>query len=388
VAKSADAIINPELLVWARTSAGMGLEEAANALRISSEKLQSWERGQTRPTVKQLHRAAHVYRQSFAAFYLPEPPEVFRPPVKDYRRFPDDSQLEVSSKLLFDLRSAMDRRAMCLELYADRNESPRLFEARTTLRRNPENVGDEIRSLIGIHLDQQRQWRDPRLAFHAWRNGIEALGVLVFQASELDLTEMRGYSISEFPLPIIVVNRKDSPAGRTFTMFHELGHLMLRASGLCDLDALPDRPPHVQKAEVFCNHVAGAALVPKDHLLTDSIVRQHQGPTWEMNQLVSLSRTFGVSREVILRRLLLVGRTNESFYQATRNRLVKEYERRAPGKGFLTVPQKIVDGVGKPFVRLVLDAYYADRITASDVSEYLGAKLRHLDEIAGQVGSG
>ena len=35
-----------------------------------------------RPAVIQLRKAAHVYGQSFAAFFLPSPPGVFRPPSR------------------------------------------------------------------------------------------------------------------------------------------------------------------------------------------------------------------------------------------------------------------------------------------------------------------
>jgi hypothetical protein len=34
---------------------------------------------------------------------------------------------------------------------------------------------------------------------------------------------------------------------------------------------------------------------------------------------------------------------------------------------------------------MVLDAYRADRITGSDVAEYLGARLKHLPRIESQL---
>jgi DNA-directed RNA polymerase specialized sigma subunit len=37
-------------------------------------------------------------------------------------------------------------------------------------------------------------------------------------------------------------------------------------------------------------------------------------------------------------------------------------------------------------VRLVLQSYYQDRITLSDVSEYLGVRLKHLSKIEQAVG--
>ena len=151
MARSADALIHPELLVWARESAGMDLEEAAQHINnITAEKLQSWESGESRPTVKQLRKVATVYKQSFAAFYLPEAPKVFRPPLKDYRLFPGDTATTISSEVALDSRLALDRREITLELYAERGEEVPRFTARTTLRKNLETLGGEIRKLLGV----------------------------------------------------------------------------------------------------------------------------------------------------------------------------------------------------------------------------------------------
>ena len=57
---------------------------------------------------------------------------------------------------------------------------------------------------------------------------------MVFQTGEITLEEMRGFTIAERRLPVIVLNAKDSPRGRIFTLMHELTHLMLGQDGVCD----------------------------------------------------------------------------------------------------------------------------------------------------------
>jgi hypothetical protein len=44
-----------------------------------------------------------------------------------------------------------------------------------------------------------------------------------------------------------------------------------------------------------------------------------------------------------------------------------------------------VRDVGKPFARLVVDAYRSDAITGSDLSEYLGVRLKHLPAIEARL---
>jgi len=51
---SVEAIIKPELLVWARKSAGLSIDDAAKKAQVKSERLTKWEAGELRPTIKQL----------------------------------------------------------------------------------------------------------------------------------------------------------------------------------------------------------------------------------------------------------------------------------------------------------------------------------------------
>ena len=80
MAKRQYAHIRGELLTWARRSLRMGLEEAAERLRVPPERLAAWESGEQKPTVNQLRKAARVYRRPLAAFFLPEPPRDFAVP--------------------------------------------------------------------------------------------------------------------------------------------------------------------------------------------------------------------------------------------------------------------------------------------------------------------
>src|SRR5438309_359002 len=69
---------------------------------------------------------------------------------------------------------------------------------------------------------------------NAWIVAVEAHDVLVFQTGEVTLEEMRGFALDERRLPVIVLNAKDAPRGRIFTLMHELTHLMLGQDSVCD----------------------------------------------------------------------------------------------------------------------------------------------------------
>lgn len=386
MSKSYKALIKYELLVWARKSARMEIEEASHRLGITEEELRSWEDGSERPTIVQLRKASAVYQQSFGAFFLPKPPQIFPIPVRDYRMFPDEFSVGISSDLALDLRLSMDRREMCLELYGERKETPPAFGLLTSLRSDPEEVATTIRKVLGVSSEEQKEWEDPRVALNIWREKLENTGVLVFQSVDVPLSEMRGYSVILAPLPVIVVNRKDAYAGRVFSMMHELGHLMLRSSGLCNLEVDASEQTPKARTEVFCNHLAGSVLVPAEHLLEHPVVRRGTPPEWENDDLRTLAKAFSVSREVVLRRLLILGLTTEEFYQAKRRDYLSEPRR--PQKGFVPPSTDIVSSAGKVFSRLVLDAYNTGRINASDASELFGVRVKHFDLISQAVATG
>jgi hypothetical protein len=84
-----------------------------------------------------------------------------------------------------------------------------------------------------------------------------------------------------------------------------------------------------------------------------------------------------------LRRLLICGRTTEAFYRQKRKQFQLEYDAQAKhALGGFAPPDRIaISSAGPTFVRLVLSNYYQDRITASDVSDLLEVRLKHLSKI-------
>lgn len=378
-----EAIVKPELLVWGRESIGFSQEEVARKLSVKVERILEWEKGVSRPSINQLRRLAQVYKRPLAVFYLPEKPMDFQP-LRDFRRFPDVEEFRQTPQLNVEIRRASYRRQVTLDLLQELNERPRKFAHTTTLRAEPERVGGRIRDILNITFKQQGGWRHAYEALNEWRSAVERSGVLVFQASGLDAREMRGFSIGEFPLPVIGLNTKDAPSGRVFTLLHEFTHLMLKQSGICDLQEEYKRQPEEQRIEVFCNHVAGAALIPKPLLLAEeTVARRTNMPEWSDEELVVLSRRFKTSREVVLRRLLICQLTTDEFYAAKREEFLREYDdlSRKKKEGFVPPYRKVISTAGLAFVHLVLTSYQQEKITSSDVSDYFEVKLRHLPRI-------
>lgn len=375
---------NHEIIRWAREEAGLPIAVAAHKASVSEEKLATWEQGADQPTIPQLRKLAQAYKRPLAVFYLAEVPTAFRVQT-DFRRLPGEVADVFSSELRLDLRSAAYHRNVALDLFREIGEEPPTFRFAASLDEDPEITGEGLRVFLNA-TDQAHE--EPRLAFNRWRRLAEDCGVLVFQMAHVAIGEMRGFSLATDRLPIVAVNRKDGWAGRLFSLLHELSHIALRRGGVCDIDEFAPRSPEDQRIEQVCNHVAGAALVPRSQLLGNPAVRSHSSPVWDDETLRLIARDFGVSREVVLRRLLILGRTTEAAYRGARQRFIDEYDARTEmtsdeGRPFArNMPRETVGLLGQPFVGLVLDTYEQDRITLNDVATYLGVRVKHLENIA------
>jgi Zn-dependent peptidase ImmA (M78 family)/transcriptional regulator with XRE-family HTH domain len=391
--------INPALLTWARETAGFTPAEAAKRLKIDEGLLAAWEApaDEDAPSIPQLRKIAVLFKRPLAVFYLQEAPPRFEV-MRDLRRLPGVGARRYSPAVQLEIRAANERRELALELAEDLEQQAPKFTLGATMQEDSELVGARIRTALGITTDLQLRWRDNdgRAGFNAWRGRIEDLGVLVFQTTRFPSDEASGFAIAADTLPVIAVNRNDSLTRRTFSLVHELAHLMIRISGVSEVETDVNRPPEDQRIEVFCNSVAAAALIPREVLLEEPrvVARGARSANWSDADISDLARNFNVSRETALRRLLSLNRTTDDFYRQKRAQYRDEYvaaqkrkrEKATEAEMKRNMPQETVSNFGKRLVNMLLDNYHQDRMTLSEISGYLDLKVKHvpkLEEVAG-----
>jgi Zn-dependent peptidase ImmA (M78 family)/transcriptional regulator with XRE-family HTH domain len=378
MAERIEALVKPELLIWARETAGLGVDDAARKAGVKAPKLTQWEGGEGRPTVAQLRKLADLYKRPLGVFFLDQSPaEISFPP--DFRRADPVRRDTLSQELRLAIRKARLKRQAALEFFQEVGESPVALAETADLSDDPEGLGLRIRNLLDV--GDKPLPGDAREQFNFWRGSLERIGILVFQAEKIDVEEMRGLSLAERPLPVVVLNIKDAFQARNFSLFHETAHVLLGSGGLCDFDD-EESTPEKRRIEVFCNHVAGATLAPAAMLSRRP--ETPKNPVGQVSEaaLVSLAKTFGASPETIYRRLVMLGKVPLPAYLNWRD----DYRRRSarrPKKpeGFAPPPTMALASNGRLFTQLVLDAYADERIGASDVLEYLGVRPKHLDKI-------
>jgi len=368
------AIVNPEVLSWGRTSAGLSVEDAARLLSVKAEQVSGWEAGDDKPTMGQVRKMAEKYRRPLNVLFLNEPPTGSGEPALTDFRSGDALSPNHSRFLRLALRTASEWRMDAFDLFELLDARPLKMNLEVTQANGVEQAANTIRAWTGVSIQTQLAWPngDSYRALREWRDCIEAKGVLVFQFGRVEVQEMRGSSIYFDELPVVILNSGDTPNGRVFTLMHELAHLALRGSGLCDVKYVQPNVHINSQTEVFCNAVAGELLVPTASLLSEADIAAASPATeWSDERISELANRFKVSRIVVLRRLLSLAKTSDAAYNARHvlwSVAGKEVEGGGDGR------RMALNARGQLLTRLVLSAYGAKKITLFDTARRLGIK--------------
>jgi Zn-dependent peptidase ImmA (M78 family)/transcriptional regulator with XRE-family HTH domain len=380
-----EAEITPEVLAWARVSLGLKQEDAAKRLKVPTDRIDGWERGVGRPSIPQAEKLAGLYKRPLAVMYMPAPPREPAPP-SDFRTLPGNHEAELSPTSRLAIRKAQRLQRIAAELAHDLGIARSVKLPRVSLAGDPENTASRVREDLGVPIETQMGWADKRYALTQWRRAVEKTGILVFQL-DFPVDEMRGFSLPSPTTPAIALSVHDGPAPRSFSMFHEFAHLAARAAVLCDMGwkSSGPAPTPIIKTEMFCNHFAGALLVPRDALLsqiTAAGAGSARDSDWPDERLHELARAFKVSREVILRRLLILGLTTQAYYERKRRDWAAEKPSKPQKKGFKVSPARTSFGErGAPLVSMLVESYSQGNITFSDLTEYLGVRGRQVKKV-------
>ncbi|MFP4369644.1 MAG: ImmA/IrrE family metallo-endopeptidase [Candidatus Kapaibacterium sp.] len=368
--------IEPKILEWARTRINMSLFEAAEILKKDEETIKKWEQGIAQPTLAQLEKLAYTaYKIPLAVFYLPEPPEE-SPLKRQFRTIPDNEILSLPYELMLSIKEGQYYQEVLKELFYDKNpaHSP-IFKKYSELKLNDTiKIAQSIRIDLNINKSIQSDFKNTAEAFKYYREKIEKKGVFVFQQTLKNYC--RGYSLYDKEFPIVVINSSElSGAGKNFTLFHELSHLLLNMGGLTNDFTYRSN----DKEEIFCNKLAANILVDNNELLSDIHVKSNKSLEWDDEVLQLLAGKFKVSKEVILRKLLDMNLTTNSFYSSKREEWLEQFPQKRKGGG--NFYKNRLSKLGNNYINAVLSSLYNGRINSYQASEYLNIKINQIPEI-------
>lgn len=253
------ALINPTILKWARESTLLDLKTASKIAHISdSGKFAAAEDGTGYITFRQLDAFARACRIPLRVFYQKNAPNELRLPI-DFRSAADEHG-HLTTELIKLLRGTRERQRAAVELLADLNiKRPALPQVSTD-----RDILEILTPLACATYWEQSTFKatsdgsTTRALAHTKAVFEDSFSLLVFEFSG-DITHVRGCSLYDDVLPVVLLSSQDSPNARRFTLVHEVVHLLLRQSGMCS----PISSRLSVDMEKRCNAIAGAALMPE-----------------------------------------------------------------------------------------------------------------------------
>jgi len=375
--KSFNVSVEPTVLMWARESIGMSTDEVVKKMKgITTDTIREWEKkgGTLKPTFAQIERLSTIYKRPLSAFLLPAPPKE-APFPKDFRTLPSQEKQPLKPKTYLAIRKARRFQYSAIELIKELGEESKKLSIKANLSDNPETLAEKIRIQFGVKEFPTATYFTKEAALDEWIKILENNGILVFQISITMNKKIRGFSLIDEEVPVVVLRRSDETSAKIFTLFHELAHLLLRESGICDLEESDI------SHEKFCNHFAGAFLVPKDKLLNHPIVKANERiKEWPEDFLRDIARDFKVSKEVILRRLLILGLTTKAYYLKKHEEWESEYKEPF-GKGGPDEIKTCLHERGKKYISMAFDAYERKKIDTIGLADYLGVTSDKISKI-------
>ena len=369
--------VEPSVLAWARQSLGLSLDDVALKLKKPVATIASWETGDDSPSYAQLEKLAYdVYHRPLATFFLPAPPDEV-PPQREFRTLPATDLASLAVDTHLHLRKGHAFQLALRELYGELNSNRHPIWRNLKLRLSEpiKTQASAIRSSLGVSLDEQQGWDSDDTALKKWRTAIEQVGVFVFKSS-FKQRDISGFCLTDPEFPIIYLNNSVAATRQTFSLMHELAHLLLNVNGLSKYgESYVDFLPASEKAiEKFCNAIAAEVLMPSDDFEYAVSRIPFRESVLNDSYFASVARRYGVSREAVARRLLDAGRISQTFYASRSAAWSKQKARSSGGNYYNTQSQYL----SYQFAREVIGRYFNQQLSTNQAADLLGMKAKNL----------
>ena len=364
--------INPDRIHWCCAERHISINELASEVRIPFSTLENTINQEAGLTFNQLKKVAEYFGRGVLFFLEKDPVNADLVHTAQFRTLTNQKP-EISPKTKALIERAEKQRAIYLNLIEELDaEDQQLFTPPELQDITPIEAARITRDWLGL---------SSRNTFETYRSAIEARGVLVFRSNGYNGkwqipkdSPILGFSLYDETCPLIVVKKQNPETRQTFTLIHELGHLLLhKASSIDDAVDLYSQDGVEQDANAF----AGNLLVPSTFLQTIND-RDRPAEVSEIDFWLSDYRTsWGVSTEVILRRLLNAGRLSSRTYTHYRTWRAEQPEVTKGGGNRMYRHREPKHLFGDKFVQTVLDALNARQITITKASRYLDSLKIH-----------
>ena len=362
------ALPNPSRLAWCMHDRELTRADLAKSAGVRDSVLEAALSGEPALTIKQLGDLAKALDKDMLFFLEPQDVDEANAHTPQFRTLANQKP-EMSQNLRRLIERVERQRETYLHLRDELGDDSGVdaFNPPVLANLTVEKKAAAARQWLGLH--------DGKNTFTTYRDAIEARGILVIRSNGYagpwqigKESPILGFSLFDTRCPVIVVKKQASEAQLCFTLMHELAHVLLHKTSTVDDES--DLYSY-QGMEQEANAFAGFLLVPTAFLTAiDARLRPSHVAEYEQ-WLAPQVKSWGISTEVVLRRLLDTQRLPQALYGDYRawvkQRVVVPIDGQAVRHRF-SEPRHVF---GSAYVRTVIGALSAREITLSKASAYL-----------------
>lgn len=384
--------VNPDILRWARETAGLSPEDAVRHLDMkdargisAKDRLIALEKGDDLPSESMLDKMAKRYHRPLLAFYLRQiPPKGDR--GEDFRKLPesvDRIQEGIVDAVVRNIRVRQGLVRGGLEVAGEAVTLPFIgsMQREDGVHAVAESIGEVL------DFDRNSYWNKPdlRSAFAYLRARAENSGIFVILVDNLgsrhtaiSVDAFRGFASADDIAPFVAINANDSPGAWSFTLAHELAHLWVGSSGLSGSNADIG-------IEKFCNDVSGEFLLSHDEALGLDIFETT--PFEEaITRIADFARSRNVSNTMVAYMLHRAEAFSFSRFQRFKMAYRKAHLARKEADKNRTTGKKVGPSyfsirkhrVGVPLIRLVDQLLHEGNISVTKAGMVLGVGAQNV----------
>ena len=379
------ALINPEILRWARERAGLSIEELAKKINIkNSKKILLWENGEEKPTFLQARKLAKVLYIPFGYLYLDKVPKE-ELPIPDLRTIKDKQHNEFGPEIYNFISEIQLKQDWYRDYLIEQGAEPLEIAEKYSLDTPYKIIAKDITNRLNLTIEDRQKYNKKEF-LKIIINKSEEIGIWVMKSGivgnnthlPLKVSDFRGFAIYDNIAPIVFLNTRDAVAAQIFTLIHELAHIWIGKSGISNISLETSTKEIHEKTEKLCNDVAAEVLVPED------ILKSKWKDLKKIDELISF---FHVSGVVIARRAvdlnLLKWEEFLEFYNKEKIKWEKYQQSKQSGGNINnTLPLRY----GTHFTKTLLSAAINGQIVLRDAGRFLGIHPSKLFNFAKKIG--
>ena len=256
--------IKTSIIRWACNRIGFlysELSASKDFKRLSNEK-----DGAVSLTLKQAEKLAKVLRYPFVFLLLDSPvTDIDKLPIADFRSI-EGKEIKPNINLKEQIEYCQNQQDWFSDYVNTCDLDVFKYNGKFSLHDDPQEVGLKLKEFLKITYKLSKNANDylKRLKIILENNGIlvSSSKVLKNTQNRLSLSDFRGFALYDDNAPLIFINGNDSTSAQIFTLWHELGHIVLGQSGVSDVVK-----NNSKKIEKWCNEFAANILMPKNDVI-------------------------------------------------------------------------------------------------------------------------